>query len=256
MAPVGAPTLDEFSLGDERVRVIDGCLRTADGRLAGSLLDMGQTVRNCVVHAGIPLEEALAMAAAYPADFLGLAESRGGSHRWLRADLVWLDDELGVRAPGSAGSAATRRRCSRARCASASTSAAPSSPPSAWTTADRSARVVRRPVPKSFEGVVDAVAELVTELASAGVRARSVGVSLPGVITRDGEISMIVNLPWLEGRPAAPGPWRRGSVAPWRLPTTPTASPSPKPPTAPPQAPSGVRRDPRHRRGRRSGGAG
>ena len=98
MAPVGAPALDEFALGDERVRVIDGCLRTATGRLAGSLLDMGQAVRNCVDHAGIPLEEALAMAAAYPADFLGLADSRGRLAPGLRADLVWLDDELGVRA--------------------------------------------------------------------------------------------------------------------------------------------------------------
>ena len=98
MAPVGAPALDEFALGDERVRVIDGCLRTADGRLAGSLLDMGQAVKNCVDHAGIPLEEALAMAAAYPADFLGLAESRGRLAPGLRADLVWLDDELCVRA--------------------------------------------------------------------------------------------------------------------------------------------------------------
>ena len=60
---------------------------------------------------------------------------------------------------------------------------------------------LRRPVPKSFEGVVVAVAEMVAELASADVRARGVGVSLPGVITRDGEIGMIVNLPWLEGRP-------------------------------------------------------
>ena len=97
MAPVGAPALDEFSLGDERVRAVDGCLLTADGRLAGSLLDMGQAVRNCVAHAGIPLEEALAMAAAYPADFLGLAESRGRIAPGLRADLVWLDDDLRVR---------------------------------------------------------------------------------------------------------------------------------------------------------------
>ena len=98
MAPVGVPALDEFSLGDELVRVVDGCLRTADGRLAGSLLDMGQAVRNCNAHVGIPLEEALAMAAAYPADFLGLAESRGRLAPGLRADLVWLDDELRVRA--------------------------------------------------------------------------------------------------------------------------------------------------------------
>ena len=60
---------------------------------------------------------------------------------------------------------------------------------------------LRRPVPESFDGVVDAVAEMVAELATAGVRAPGVGVSLPGVITRDGEISMIVNLPWLEGQP-------------------------------------------------------
>ena len=59
----------------------------------------------------------------------------------------------------------------------------------------------RRPVSRSFDGVVDAVADMVAELATAGVHAPSVGVSLPGIITRDGEISMIVNLPWLEGQP-------------------------------------------------------
>jgi len=98
MAPVGAPALDEFSLGGERVLAVDGSLLTADGRLAGSLLDMGQAVRNCVAHAGIPLGEALAMAAAYPADFLGIAESHGRLAPGLRADLVWLDDDLRVRA--------------------------------------------------------------------------------------------------------------------------------------------------------------
>ena len=60
---------------------------------------------------------------------------------------------------------------------------------------------LRQPVPTSFEGVVDAVAGIVERLAADGVRAPAVGVSLPGVITRDGQISMIVNLPWLEGQP-------------------------------------------------------
>ena len=60
---------------------------------------------------------------------------------------------------------------------------------------------LRQPVPTSFDGVIDAVAEIVERLAAGGVRAPSVGVSLPGIITRDGEISMIVNLPWLEGQP-------------------------------------------------------
>ena len=98
MAPVGAPSLDEFRLGGETVRIEGGCLRTPEGRLAGSLLDTGQAVRNCVARAGIPLEDALAMAAAYPADFLGIAETRGRLAPGLRADLVWLDDELRVRA--------------------------------------------------------------------------------------------------------------------------------------------------------------
>ena len=60
---------------------------------------------------------------------------------------------------------------------------------------------LRQPVPASFDALVDAVAGMVAQLGTAGVRAPAVGVSLPGVITRDGEISMIVNLPWLEGQP-------------------------------------------------------
>ena len=98
MAPVGAPDADAIRIGNETVRIVGGCLRLADGRLAGSLLNMGQAVRNCVMHAGIPLADALAMAAAYPADFLGLGESRGRLAPGLRADLVWLDDDLRVRA--------------------------------------------------------------------------------------------------------------------------------------------------------------
>ena len=112
MPPVGAPEVVSsavpFRLGGEDVRMEGGCLRTADGRLAGSLLDMGRAVRNCVAHAGIPLDDALAMAAAYPADFLGLAESRGRLAPGLRADLVWLDDELGVRATWIGGARTER----------------------------------------------------------------------------------------------------------------------------------------------------
>ena len=105
-APVGASAATEFRLGGEDVRIEEGCLRTADGRLAGSLLDMGQAVRNCVARAGIPLAEALAMASAYPADFLGLAGSRGRLAPGLRADLVWLDDTLRARATWIGGARA------------------------------------------------------------------------------------------------------------------------------------------------------
>ena len=114
MAPVGAPlgaaagggSAEAFRIAGEPVRVVEGCLRTTDGRLAGSLLDLGAAVRNCVVHAGIPLAEALSMAAAWPADFLGLDGSRGRLAPGLRADLVWLDDALGVRATWIGGARA------------------------------------------------------------------------------------------------------------------------------------------------------
>ena len=60
---------------------------------------------------------------------------------------------------------------------------------------------LRQPVPTSFNGVIDAVAAVVERLEAGGGRAPVVGVSLPGIITRDSEIGMIVNLPWLEGQP-------------------------------------------------------
>ena len=106
MSPVGAPPMDAFRLGGEVVRIEEGCLRTSDGRLAGSLLTMSRAVRNCVAQAGIPLDDALAMAAAWPADFLGVAESRGRLAPGLRADLVWLDDALRVRATWIGGARA------------------------------------------------------------------------------------------------------------------------------------------------------
>ena len=108
MAPVGAPDTETVRIGDETARIVDGCLRLADGRLAGSLLDMGEAVRNCVVHAGIPLEDALAMAAAWPADFLGVGEERGRLAPGLRADLVWLGNDLRVRATWIGGTRTDR----------------------------------------------------------------------------------------------------------------------------------------------------
>ena len=60
---------------------------------------------------------------------------------------------------------------------------------------------LRQPVPTSFDGLIGTIAGIVDRLATGSERPPAVGVSLPGVITRDGAISMIVNLPWLEGQP-------------------------------------------------------
>jgi len=102
MPPVGASPGD-FQLYGQTVTVRDGRCVSADGRLAGSALDMATAVRNCVRRIGIPLDEALRMAAAYPADFLGIADVRGRIAPGLAADLVHLDGDLRPTATWVAG---------------------------------------------------------------------------------------------------------------------------------------------------------
>jgi N-acetylglucosamine-6-phosphate deacetylase len=103
MPPVGA-ALAGFALGGHWVEVRGGRCTTADGRLAGSALDMATAVRNAVELVGIPLAEALAMAATRPADVLGERE-RGRIAPGMHADLVLLDAALQVRATWIGGAA-------------------------------------------------------------------------------------------------------------------------------------------------------
>lgn len=93
--PVGVD-LEEFELGGQRVR-LDGlrCVNE-EGNLAGSALDMATAVRNCVRGAQIPLADALHMASATPAHFLGLDGVVGVLRGGARADLVAVDRELRV----------------------------------------------------------------------------------------------------------------------------------------------------------------
>lgn len=100
MPPVGVSQAGSsgFRLYGQDIRVEDGRCVTADGTLAGSALDMASAVRNAVERAGIPLDEALRMASAYPADFMGMTGRRGRIRPGLAADLVHLDERLTVRA--------------------------------------------------------------------------------------------------------------------------------------------------------------
>lgn len=95
MPSVGNATKD-FMLNGEHITVENGVCVNEAGTLAGSDLDMARAVRN--IHAlGLPLEDAVAMAAANPAAFLGLSAERGVLAPGLRADFVWLDRELNAR---------------------------------------------------------------------------------------------------------------------------------------------------------------
>ncbi|MET0288314.1 MAG: N-acetylglucosamine-6-phosphate deacetylase [Pseudoxanthomonas sp.] len=95
MPMVGADS-PSFDLYGETITAVDGVVRNAEGSLAGSALDMATAVRNCVQLVGLPLEEALRMAALYPAQFLGVDDRLGRIAPGLRADLVALDAALQV----------------------------------------------------------------------------------------------------------------------------------------------------------------
>lgn len=104
MPPVGGER-EGFALYDVPMTCRDGKCTTADGTLAGSALDMASAVRNTLERLGLPLAEACRMAAAYPADFLGLGGELGRIAPGYRADLVLLDAALQVQGSWIAGKA-------------------------------------------------------------------------------------------------------------------------------------------------------
>jgi N-acetylglucosamine-6-phosphate deacetylase len=67
-------------------------VRTVDGALAGSALELDQAVRNLVSYTGCSLADALATVTSTPADLLGLTD-RGRLREGLRADLVILEPD-------------------------------------------------------------------------------------------------------------------------------------------------------------------
>lgn len=97
MPPVGAndPT---FTLYGETITAVEGRCATAAGTLAGSALDMATAVRNAVSLLGVDLAEALRMASLYPSQLFGMDHLFGRLEPRNHADIVWLDDDLQVRA--------------------------------------------------------------------------------------------------------------------------------------------------------------
>ena len=85
-----------FVLNGQQISAGGGKCVNAQGTLAGSDLDMASAVRNAVATLGLDIVDALAMASANPAAFLGLEDELGRIAPGYRANLVLLDSGLQV----------------------------------------------------------------------------------------------------------------------------------------------------------------
>ncbi len=85
-----------FELQGRAILRKDGCLRAADGTLAGADLCLMEAVRRAVSLMGVSPAEALTMASAVPAEFLGLTDRLGSIAPGRRADMVLLTEGLDV----------------------------------------------------------------------------------------------------------------------------------------------------------------
>lgn len=86
----------QFNLQGRHIRVVDGVCVDDHGTLAGSDLDMAGAVRNAMAMMGLSLDDAVMMASAAPAAFLGLADQRGRIAVGQSADLCLLDGQMNV----------------------------------------------------------------------------------------------------------------------------------------------------------------
>ena len=91
----GMPEGEVAELGGQTVYVKDGRATLADGTLAGSVTNLLDEVRN-LVGFGIPLEQAVKAASYTPARSLGLEGEIGSIAPGKRADLLVLDNALGL----------------------------------------------------------------------------------------------------------------------------------------------------------------
>ncbi|MDP3785970.1 MAG: N-acetylglucosamine-6-phosphate deacetylase [Candidatus Omnitrophota bacterium] len=72
-------------------------MRLPDGRLAGSVLNLNQAVKNVMKFADIDLQDAVKMATINPAKLLGIQDRKGSLQVGKDADIVIFDDNLKVK---------------------------------------------------------------------------------------------------------------------------------------------------------------
>ncbi len=93
MPPTGT-TLAGFTLAGQTIYRAEGALRTDDGTLAGADICLLDAVRYCVRTLGLPPAQAIGLATAAPAAFMGVADRLGHIAPGLQADLLLLTPGL------------------------------------------------------------------------------------------------------------------------------------------------------------------
>ncbi|MEH7416003.1 N-acetylglucosamine-6-phosphate deacetylase [Neobacillus drentensis] len=85
-----------YDLGGQDVIVQDGRAFLSNGTLAGSILKLGQGVKNILSFTGCHIEEAIEMAAVNPAKQLHIFDRKGSISVGKDADIVLLDENFDV----------------------------------------------------------------------------------------------------------------------------------------------------------------
>ena len=104
--PTVGSSIVAFNVGGVEITAGDGMLRSMDGTLAGSDLDMASAVRNCVDMMQVDLASASQMASGTPAAFLGIDASYGRIAPGYQVDIVHVDEQLKAQTVWIAGETA------------------------------------------------------------------------------------------------------------------------------------------------------
>lgn len=85
-----------YDLGGQAVTVEEGKAVLQDGTLAGSILELGNAMKNMMDFTGCSLEDAIRMASVNPAKQLNVIDRKGTIKIGKDADIVILDEQLEV----------------------------------------------------------------------------------------------------------------------------------------------------------------
>lgn len=91
----GYPEGERYELGGQMVTVKGGKATLDDGTIAGSVTNLHDEVKN-LVSFGVPIEQAIKAATFVPAKSIGLDDELGSIEPGKRADLLLLDEDLGI----------------------------------------------------------------------------------------------------------------------------------------------------------------